>query len=151
MRAVRPLTEELLYARKGSTIGSVNPGVFLYWTVIEAPATSFMTRQPGRTAMQGTPSNPPLFRLHVDGPKLFDTNCRRVRGVAISTPPLRSVDRDRGQVPLKERRTTTLSAHSQSISGTTISGSPEFRATYAFSTLLDGNLIITSPDSLLLR
>jgi hypothetical protein len=143
--------EDLLYQLKGSKITSVTPGVVMYWTTIKAPSAAFTisVSQTGTTT-QGAPSTAPLFTVNSSGPKLFDARCSQVK-ITIRRAP-------RGQTIVNVTGATagatyyfTTKYDSNSISGTSVSLNPEFRATYGFSTLLDGALVVTSHDSLLLH
>jgi hypothetical protein len=143
--------DELRYQLKGTKINAVNPGVFLYWSAIEAPATAFeLSVHQSAVTVEGLPASPPHFNVN-ESPRLFDAACERVKSVRLQRTA-------RGQVTLSvsgavpgEQYYLTVKYDSQSIVSTVVSLNPGFEAVYAFGTHIDGAAAAAAADSLVLR
>ena len=141
--------DELLYGVKAGTIKEVNPGAFILWDEMIAPASSFtVTVDQSAIALAGTPLSPPLFSVAPDGPKVFDADCNRVQGVAI-TSTNGDVTFTVSGVTAGDQLYVTVKYDSGSISGTPISNSPQFEAEYTWTVLANG--ANNGSDSLILR
>jgi hypothetical protein len=143
--------EALAYRLKGTKINAVTPGVFLYWSVVEADATALnISVQQSAVTVQGSPASPPLFDLN-ESPKVFDADCKRVQGVKVQRTA-------RGQVTLSvsgavpgQQYYLTVKYDSQSIASTVVSQNPPFQATYSFGTHVAGAATPSAVDTLVLR
>jgi len=133
--------DELLYRLSGNprTIQAVNPGAFIYWTEVLAPASTFTIDVEQSAAFQ-------LFAVAQDGPKLFDSNCDRFQTVIVDSVA-------DGQVTVTVTGATpgatyylTVKYDSSSLAG---APDPGGSVLYTWETKVDGSFF--AEDSLTLR
>jgi hypothetical protein len=125
---------EILYGVKGTKINNVAPGVLFYYSLVTVPAGQHTISVDQTTSPSFT-----LFGIQKDQAILWSSNCTKVQSNKFGSFTVNNSTETTYIIGIKYDPTTVV--------GKPVPGN----VTYTFTTYIDGNIVSTSPDSLVLK
>jgi hypothetical protein len=128
---------EILYGVKNNKINNVAPGVLFYYSLVTVPAGTHTISVEQTTSPSFT-----LFGIQKNQAILWSLNCTKVKSNATGTFTVTNNTETTYIIGIKYNPGTVVGKTKPGGNG---------QVTYTFSTYIDGNLVVTSPDSLVLK
>jgi hypothetical protein len=139
---------EIGYGVKSGKVNNVAPGVLFYYSFVVAPSSTFTVT----VNQSDTPDSPfPAFGVHQGQAIFYNPNCtKRASTVMTVSGGGALVTFSVSGATTGARYVVGIKYNPGTVVGTSVS-TPHPSAIYTFSTSLNGSLIATSPDSLVLK